>query len=222
MVAAWAADVGTRNQLIDSSIPGGCFGGGTILAVVGLLLLCLFRRRRALVRARVRPPKVRSYAEVQALRAQRMKEAEEALKKQDEQKRLTKAGKRAVMLRKDPAATAKTYTLEEIEQEMQRLAERKQALEEAAAAGKAWAKGVQAAAQRPGTAPADAEIASKRAAQPSLAAVTQEQLAAAEVGLEKEQVEAAVRPGGGILTRLSGILGSGGAGDPEADQKAAP
>lgn len=222
MVAAWAADVGTRNQLIDSSIPGGCFGGGTILAVVGLLLLCLFRRRRALVRARVRPPKVRSYAEVQALRAQRMKEAEEALKKQDEQKRLTKAGKRAVMLRKDPAATAKTYTLEEIEQEMQRLAERKQALEEAAAAGKAWAKGVQVAAQRPGTAPADAEIASKRAAQPSLAAVTQEQLAAAEVGLEKEQVEAAVRPGGGVLTRLSGILGRGGAGDPEADQKAAP
>ena len=166
----WAAHLGQQNTLIDSSIPGAAFGVGTIIAVIGVLSFLMYQRQKRQDMAKVRPPKVRSYADVQAARQKRLREAEDNLRRQREnrQKRSKRSQKRSSMLNKEavedtvPEAVAKedAFSLEEIEKEMHRLEKRRQELLDAAKQGRSWAANAEHGATAP---PASQLQDSKRA-----------------------------------------------------------
>ncbi len=144
----WSAELGARNTMIDSSIPGAAFGLGTILAVVGAMSYLMYKRQKRQDMVKVRPPKVRSFAEVQAARQSKLREAEQHLRKQhaNRQTKSKRSQRRSEMLNKDAAepdiaeaAKERVFTLEEIEKEMHRLEERRKELLEAAKQGRTWA-----------------------------------------------------------------------------------
>jgi len=173
----WAADLGRRNTLIDSSIPGAAFGVGTIVAVIGVLSFLMYRRQKRQDMVKVRPPKLRSFAQVQAARQSRLREAEQNLRSQRENlnKKSKRSQQRSAMLNKDggeedtaPAGAQESFTLDEIEKEMHRLEQRRQELLDAAKQGRSWAADAAATSPSAASAPTrdSKEAPRKDSAQP--------------------------------------------------------